>query len=78
MTSFMIGYFFNIHVIVDIGYRMIDTAKWYKNETFVGEGIKKAIGSGKVKREDLFVMTKLWTDDAEDVDAAIRESLTKL
>ena len=42
------------------GYRLIDTAAAYMNEEAVGEAIK---GSG-VNRNDLFITTKLWTQDA--------------
>ncbi|XP_043219301.1 1,5-anhydro-D-fructose reductase-like [Amphibalanus amphitrite] len=41
------------------GYRHIDTAYNYLNEDGVGRGIKAAIASGKVKRSDIFVVTKL-------------------
>ncbi|NIG54405.1 aldo/keto reductase [Chitinophaga sp. Cy-1792] len=42
------------------GYRLIDTASAYGNETAVGKAIKK---SG-IKREDIFLTTKLWVQDA--------------
>ncbi|ORX64150.1 aldehyde reductase [Basidiobolus meristosporus CBS 931.73] len=42
------------------GYRLLDCACDYGNEVEVGEGIKAAIGSGVVKREDIFVTSKLW------------------
>ncbi|XP_043219374.1 9,11-endoperoxide prostaglandin H2 reductase-like [Amphibalanus amphitrite] len=41
------------------GYRHIDTAYFYANEADVGRGIKAAIATGKVKRSDIFVTTKL-------------------
>ena len=41
------------------GTRLIDTASKYENEVEVGKGIKKAIDEGIVKREDLFVVTKM-------------------
>ena len=44
---------------VETGYRLIDTAASYLNETAVGNAIKK---SG-VAREDLFITTKLWVQD---------------
>jgi len=40
--------------------RHIDCAADYGNEVEVGQGIKKAIEAGLVKREDLFVTSKLW------------------
>ena len=48
---------------VKTGYRLIDTAAAYENETAVGKAIKRVIAEGIVKREDLFVTTKLWITD---------------
>ena len=42
------------------GYRHIDTAEGYQNESGVGAGIKQALESGGLTRSDLFVTTKLW------------------
>ncbi len=58
------------------GYRLIDTARAYKNEAQVGEGIRK---SG-ISRDQVFVTTKLWLTDYGH-DAALRgfdESMEKL
>ncbi|XP_063371073.1 aldo-keto reductase AKR2E4-like [Cydia amplana] len=65
---------------IDAGYRHIDTAHIYNTETQVGRAIKKKIGDGTVKREDLFVTTKLWNDAhaREAVEPALRRSLQKL
>ena len=56
------------------GYRLIDTAAAYNNEEGVGAGIARAIADGLVKREDLFVTTKLWPNayDMGGVDAALQ------
>ena len=48
---------------VKTGYRLIDTAAAYENETAVGKAIKRVIAEGIVSREDLFVTTKLWITD---------------
>lgn len=58
------------------GYRLIDTAAAYMNEKAVGEAIKK---SG-VPREELFITTKLWVQDAsyEAAKKAIQTSLDNL
>ena len=42
------------------GYRHIDTAEVYQNESGVGAGIRQALASEGLKRSDLFVTTKLW------------------
>lgn len=44
---------------LDSGYRLIDTAKIYGNETSVGEAIRQS----SVSRDEIFVTTKLWTND---------------
>ena len=60
------------------GYRLIDTARIYGNEDGVGRGIQRAIDEGIVKREEIFVTTKMWTSDFGNGDAAIDASLRRL
>ena len=62
------------------GYRLIDTAVAYGNEEAVGAGIKAAIEEGIVKREELFITTKMWfrAFETEDCRNAMEESLKKL
>lgn len=43
-----------------IGYRLLDSACDYGNESEVGEGIKMALSEGVVSRKDLWVTSKLW------------------
>ena len=54
------------------GTRLIDTASKYENEVEIGKGIKKAIDEGIVKRGDLFVVTKMWPDEKEDPEKALK------
>lgn len=61
---------------ISVGYRLLDTGKIYGNEEAVGKGIKK---SG-IKREELFVTTKVWVSDMgyENTKKAFEESMNKL
>lgn len=61
---------------IELGYRNIDTAQAYGNERGVGEGIR----TSGVKREDIFVSTKLAAEikNYDDAAAAIDESLRKM
>ncbi|KAI7863515.1 xylose reductase [Spinellus fusiger] len=49
-----------VYQAIKAGYRLIDNAADYGNEVEVGRGINRAIQEGIVKREELFVVTKLW------------------
>ena len=61
---------------IETGYRLIDTAASYMNETAVGNAIK----SSGVARKDLFITTKLWVQDTgyEKTKLAFEKSLNKL
>lgn len=62
------------------GYRSIDTAAIYQNETGVGQAIKEALQDNNLSREELFVTSKVWTADMgyEETIAAYEASLAKL
>ena len=64
---------------ISVGYRLIDTAKAYFNEESVGAAIKTALAGG-LKREELFITTKLWINDAGEEHAlkAFDASMKKL
>ncbi|WP_129113012.1 aldo/keto reductase [Halegenticoccus tardaugens] len=66
----------SVETAIDVGYRHVDTAQMYDNESFVGDGIARA----DVAREDLFVATKLDTDNLayDDVIETTRESCDRL
>lgn len=59
---------------IKAGYRSIDTAAIYENETGTGEGIRQA----GVGRDEIFVTSKLWNDRQGDVRAAFDETREKL
>jgi len=61
---------------IETGYRLIDTASAYGNESAVGNAIKKS----SIARENLFITTKLWVQDAgyENTKKAFENSLKKL
>jgi 2,5-diketo-D-gluconate reductase B len=61
---------------IRLGYRHIDTAQVYENEREVGEGLR----ASRVRREDMFVTTKIWTTHfaPNDLERSTKESLTKL
>jgi len=63
-----------------IGYRHIDCAYAHNNETEIGIAIKTAIHDMGMKRQDMFVASKLWNEfhKPEDVEPALRQSLTNL
>ncbi|KAL9238262.1 hypothetical protein vseg_012708 [Gypsophila vaccaria] len=61
-----------------LGYRHFDCAADYQNEAEVGEALAEAFQSGLVKREDLFITTKLWNSDHGHVLEACKDSLKKL
>jgi 2,5-diketo-D-gluconate reductase A len=65
-----------IHQAIEAGYRRIDTASFYGNESEVGAGVR---ASG-LAREELFVTTKIWNEDQgyDRTLAAIDESLSRL
>lgn len=60
------------------GCRLIDTAEVYGNEEAVGAAVKRAIADGLTTREELFITTKLWVQNYNDVQTAIDGSLRKL
>ncbi|KAH0643334.1 hypothetical protein KY290_034946 [Solanum tuberosum] len=63
---------------IKIGYRHFDCAADYQNEAEVGEALAEAFQTGIVKREDLFITTKLWNSDHGHVLEACKDSLKKL
>ena len=63
----------SVHEALKMGYRLIDTANAYVNERAVGRGMRE---SG-VKREEIFLSTKLWPSEYEN-ENAVDETLERL
>jgi len=65
---------------LEAGFRALDTAERYRTEKEVGEGMQEVFKAGKIKREDVFVITKLWNTNhrPERVKPAFEASLKKL
>lgn len=65
---------------IKAGYRHIDCAHIYKNEKEIGEAFAKAFKDGWVKREELWITSKLWNDCHEEhhVLPALEQSLKDL
>ncbi|KAM1175863.1 hypothetical protein ACFX15_027695 [Malus domestica] len=63
---------------LNLGYRHFDCAADYKNEPEVGEALAEAFSTGLVRREDIFITTKLWNSDHGHVVEACKDSLKKL
>ena len=60
------------------GYRLIDTAQYYGNETGVGKGIQRAINEGIVTRDEVFVTTKVMPSNYDRAYSSIDDSLERL
>lgn len=65
---------------IDIGYRHIDTAIAYENERGVGKGIKRGLAETGMRRESLFVTTKIPAEvkTYKEAEACILESMERL
>lgn len=65
---------------LEAGFRLLDTAERYRTEKEVGEAMREVFKEGKVKREDVVVVTKLWNTNhrPERVKPAFEASLKKL
>lgn len=68
----------SVYWALKAGMRLINTARIYGNEERVGRGIRRAIKEGIVKREEIFVTTKMGTSDFSNGDAAVDASLKRL
>ncbi|MHB1425377.1 MAG: aldo/keto reductase [Gemmataceae bacterium] len=65
---------------LEAGFRLLDAAERYRNEKEVGEAIQEVFKAGKIKREEVFIATKLWNNNhrPDRVKPAFEASLKKL
>src|SRR5450432_4638116 len=65
---------------LETGFRSFDASERYRNESEVGEAIQEVFKAGKIKREEVFIATKLWNNNhrPERVKPAFEASLKKL
>ncbi|MBQ6001763.1 MAG: aldo/keto reductase [Synergistaceae bacterium] len=68
----------SVYVAIREGYRLIDTARYYGNESGVGKGVRRAISEGIITREDIFITTKIMPGNYTDPDSAIDASNSAL
>lgn len=68
------------YALTEAGYKHIDCAAIYLNEKEIGQTFKKVFSGGKVKREDVFITSKLWNTEhsTEDVIDACKQTLSDL
>ncbi len=67
-----------VYEAVNRGFRMIDCAEIYGNETIVGGALQRIIQEGRITRDELFISSKLRSDQHGDVFSACKESLKRL
>jgi 2,5-diketo-D-gluconate reductase B len=69
-----------VETALRLGYRHIDTAERYRNETEVGEGLRRGLRANGLAREDVFVTTKVFHDRlaAADFERSLDQSLRNL
>ena len=65
---------------LEAGFRALDASERYRNEKEVGEAMQEVFQAGKIKREDLFIATKVWNNNhrPERVKPAFEASLKRL
>src|ERR1044071_7209006 len=48
---------------LETGFRLLDASERYRNEQEVGEALQEVFKAGKIKREEIFIATKLWNNN---------------
>lgn len=69
-----------VKTAIDVGYRHIDCAATYGNEAEIGEALSEILQKGKIKREELWITSKLWNNAHKkgDVIPALEKTLKDL
>lgn len=67
-----------VYGAIRTGFRLIDCASVYGNEDKIGEVLKRVFDDGIVKREELFITSKVWNDEHKNVRKACEKSLKDL
>lgn len=68
----------SVYNALKVGMRLIDTADIYGNEVGVGRGIRRAMQDFGIRREEIFVTSKLWTSSFNNADYEVDERLQRL
>src|SRR6202789_1425749 len=65
---------------LETGFRQLDASERYRNEKEVGEAMQEVFKAGKIKREEVFIATKVWNNNhrPERVKPALEASLKRL
>lgn len=69
-----------VEAAIAAGYRHIDTAYCYENEVEIGKALKAKIQQGIIRRQDMFIVSKLWCTHfaPEDIPLCLNKSLSDL
>ena len=66
------------YAILEAGCKLIDTASLYKNEELIGEALEDLLTKKLIKREEIFITTKIWFSEVDEVEITLRKQLKKL
>lgn len=67
-----------VNTAIDVGYRHIDCAFLYGNEAEIGDAIKAKIESGSIKRDEIFITSKVWPTYFRRVEDCLKNTLQNL
>lgn len=57
---------------LELGYRHIDTAIMYENESLIGESLQEIFEEGKFSRKDIFLVSKFFSDKSKDTRTVLK------